>query len=144
MAHGWHSSRTVIEVVTDDMPFLVDSLTAELNYQGVTVHLVIHPIFSVTRNARGLLTDWHPAASDEGKPESFMHIEVSEPSDPAVLARLTGRIEQVLEDVRAAVEDWPKMKANVGSLIEELAASPPRKIARDEITQDPGVSRMAE
>ena len=134
-AHGWQSSHTVIEVVTDDMPFLVDSLTAELNYQGLIVHIVIHPILSVARNSKGVITDCHPASKGDGKHESFMHIEVSQQSDPAVLARMTGRIEQVLEDVRASVEDWPAMKQNVAALITELNAQPPKKIAKSELEQ---------
>ena len=48
--HGWHTSHTVIEILNDDMPFLVDSVTAELNYQGLTVHLVIHPIVNIARD----------------------------------------------------------------------------------------------
>ena len=42
--HGWHSTHTVIEIVNDDMPFLVDSVTMEVNRQGLTLHLVIHPV----------------------------------------------------------------------------------------------------
>ena len=42
--HGWKSNHTVIEIVNDDMPFLVDSVTAELNRRELTVHLVVHPI----------------------------------------------------------------------------------------------------
>ena len=42
--HGWISHHTIIEMVNDDMPFLVDSLTAALHRRDLTVHLVIHPI----------------------------------------------------------------------------------------------------
>ncbi|HVO16179.1 MAG TPA: hypothetical protein VMV26_13250, partial [Alphaproteobacteria bacterium] len=49
--HGWMSPHTAIEIVNDDMPFLVDSVTAELNRQDLTVHLVIHPIVEVVRDA---------------------------------------------------------------------------------------------
>ena len=134
-AHGWNSPHTVIEVVTDDMPFLVDSLTAELNYQGLIVHLVIHPIFTVRRNTKGELKSCSPATEGEGKPESFMHFEVSGQSDPAALARLTSRTEQVLEDVSAAVQDWPEMKDRVAALIEDLSAESAKKVARDERAQ---------
>ena len=132
--HGWQSSHTVIEIVTDDMPFLVDSLTAELNYQGLTVYLVIHPIFAATRTAKGKLTDCQPSINGSAQSESFMHIEVSEQTDPAALARLTGRLEQVLLDVRAAVEDWPKMNAQVRDIIADLEARPPA-IEKKEIDQ---------
>src|SRR5262249_40815913 len=50
---GWHSSHTVVEMVNDDMPFLVDSLTAALNQRDLTVYLVIHPIVRVLRDRAG-------------------------------------------------------------------------------------------
>ena len=51
--HGWRSPHTVIELVNDDMPFLVDSVTTELNRRDLTVHLVIHPTVLTRRDARG-------------------------------------------------------------------------------------------
>ena len=53
--HGWRSEHTIVEVVTDDMPFLVDSVTAELNRRDLTVHLVVHPILRVRRDPSGRL-----------------------------------------------------------------------------------------
>src|SRR2546428_8244887 len=75
--HGWHSTHTVVEIVNDDMPFLVDSVTMEVNRQGLTVHLLIHPVLRVTRDGAGELAEGTaPAASAEGRLESFMHLEV--------------------------------------------------------------------
>src|SRR5688572_26781245 len=66
--HGWQSSHTVIEIVNDDMPFLVDSVTMEVNRQGLTLHLVIHPVLRSRRNAGGqLLAVAAPAESTEGR-----------------------------------------------------------------------------
>src|ERR1051326_8223515 len=53
--HGWQSTHTVVEIVNDDMPFLVDSVTMEVNRQGLTLHLVIHPVLRTVRNAAGEL-----------------------------------------------------------------------------------------
>ena len=52
-SHGWQSTHTAVEVVTDDMPFLIDSVTMELNRQGVGVHLIVHPVIAVHRDADG-------------------------------------------------------------------------------------------
>src|SRR6476659_5394895 len=52
---GWHSTHTVVEIVNDDMPFLVDSVTMEVNRQGLTLHLIIHPLVAVNRDADGTL-----------------------------------------------------------------------------------------
>ena len=51
--HGWSSRHSVLEIVNDDMPFLVDSVTWALSGRGLTVHLIIHPILRVRRDARG-------------------------------------------------------------------------------------------
>src|SRR3954467_13302147 len=54
--HGWQSTHTVLEIVNDDMPFLVDSVTMELNRQGLALHLVVHPVLRNLRNSGGELT----------------------------------------------------------------------------------------
>src|SRR5262249_51453576 len=53
--HGWASTHTVIEIVSDDMPFLVDTVTMEANRQGLTLHLLVHPVLRVLRDAKGEL-----------------------------------------------------------------------------------------
>ncbi len=126
--HGWRSARTVIELVNDDMPFLVDSVTAALTGEGRTVHLVIHPVMRVERDATGRLARLHePDAKTNGKTlrESFMHIEVGEESDAKRLAQLVARLEQVLSEVRAAVEDWQKMRQRLTRIVDDLKAAPP-------------------
>src|SRR5918996_1580248 len=84
--HGWQSTHTVIEIVNDDMPFLVDSVTMEVNRQGLTLHLVIHPVLRTRRSGSGeLLGVSAPGDSAEGRLESFMHVEVDRQTDPAKL-----------------------------------------------------------
>ena len=54
---------SVIEIVTDDMPFLVDSVMAELADRGLDIRLVVHPVFTVQRDAEGHLAVFAGAAS---------------------------------------------------------------------------------
>jgi glutamate dehydrogenase len=124
--HGWHSTHTVVEIVNDDMPFLVDSVTMEVNRQGLTLHLVIHPVLRTVRNRQGeLLSASSPGASSEGRLESFMHVEVDRQTGPAKLADLEAGIARVLGDVRAAVEDWRAMQTRMADVLArvELARS---------------------
>ncbi|RKP47633.1 NAD-glutamate dehydrogenase [Trinickia fusca] len=116
--HGWHSDHTVVEIVNDDMPFLVDSVTMEVNRCGFTLHSAIHPVFRVWRDQNGAIERIEPggaaAAADDAalkhaRLESFIHFEVDRCGDAARLAELRAHIASVLGDVRAAVEDWPKM-----------------------------------
>ncbi|HEY3872946.1 MAG TPA: NAD-glutamate dehydrogenase [Actinocrinis sp.] len=106
--------RTAIEVVTDDMPFLVDSVTAELSRLGHGIHVVFHPVLTVDRDLAGELRavpDADPTAPPQGTVlESWMHIEIDrQPDDAERHAAIESSLRRVLWDVRAAVEDWPKM-----------------------------------
>ena len=116
---GWHSDHTVVEVVMDDMPFLVDSVTAALNREDLVVFLVIHPIVPVKRDGAGRLKDVGAAAAPEGRNESFMLFEVSHISG-ARLGEVRAAVEAVLADVRVAVDDWRPMRKALGDIIGEL------------------------
>src|ERR1700688_135565 len=120
--HGWKSNHTVIEIVNDDMPFLVDSVTAEINRRELTVHLVVHPILRVKRDGKGALSGlWAPAEAAEGSSsESWMLLEIDEESVHATLEGLCQGLGRVLGDVRAAVEDWPKMRGRLSDLLARL------------------------
>ncbi|MEQ9641960.1 MAG: NAD-glutamate dehydrogenase [Alphaproteobacteria bacterium] len=103
--HGWQSPHTVIELVNDDMPFLVDSITGCLSRFGADVHLVIHPVIGIARDGAGNRT----GLDDDGIGESLMHIEIDEQPDTATLEKLAADLAVVLADVRAATEDWQPM-----------------------------------
>ena len=120
--HGWTSTHTVVELVNDDMPFLVDSVSMELNRLGSGVHLIIHPVARVRRDETGLLLDVLPfdTPAEDAQLESFLHAEVVRETDPEHLDRLRTGLERVLEDVRAAVEDWPAMVARAREVIADL------------------------
>src|SRR6267378_387038 len=122
--HGWQSSHTAIEIVNDDMPFLVDSVTMEVNRQGLTLHLVVHPVLRVTRDASGELVEVSaPADSTTGRLESFMHLEVDRQTDPAKLAELESGIAKVLADVAAAVRDWRAMQARMADVLSRIESA---------------------
>lgn len=123
--NAWSSEHTIVEIVNDDMPFLVDSVTAELNRLDLVVHLVIHPIFHVKRDEQGRLTEIMETADDaDAQAESVMLIEVTEQSEAAVLEAITRQLEEVLAQVRAAVTDWEPMVARMTEATETLRALP--------------------
>jgi glutamate dehydrogenase len=135
---GWRSAHTIVEIVNDDMPFLVDSVSAELNRLDAKVHLVIHPILTVERDAKGRLTNLH---GPDGAPtgalrESIMHVQVNEQPSQRHEAIREGLLD-VLADVRAAVEDWRPMREHCREVIAELEESPP-PLPQEEV--DAGIS----
>ncbi len=122
--HGWQSTHTVVQIVGADMPFLVDSTTVEVNRLGLTLHLVLHPVLHVTRDAQGRLQDVAPpAARGEGRLESFMHLEVDRQTDPARLLEIEQGLARVLADVAAAVADWQPIRSRLRGLVDELGAA---------------------
>ena len=125
--HGWTSGHTVVEIVNDDMPFLVDSVSMELNRLGSGVHLIIHPVVRVRRDETGQLLDVLPfdTPAEDAQLESFLHAEVVRETEPAHLERLRAGLERVLADVRAAVEDWPAMVERAHEVIADVERVPP-------------------
>jgi glutamate dehydrogenase len=128
--HGWQSTHTVIEIVNDDMPFLVDSVTMEVNRHGLTLHLTVHPVLRANRQAEGAepaqtLLGILPDDSPAGLRESYMHVEVDRISDAARLDTVAADLARVLGDVRASVQDWKKMAAKLREILAELARRPP-------------------
>ncbi|GLY24922.1 NAD-glutamate dehydrogenase [Micromonospora sp. NBRC 101691] len=120
--------HTVVEIVTDDMPFLVDSVTSLLNSHHLDVHLLVHPLVVVRREPLGRLTevaaDVEPDDAIDGDiVESWMHIEIDPIRDATQRDRLRTELQRVLTDVREAVEDWPKMRQQALDLAEELSAA---------------------
>lgn len=131
--HGWASRHSVIEIVNDDMPFLVDSASMEVNRQGLTLHLVVHPVLAVQRDAQGRLTAVQPRrAAPQWPRESWMHIEVDRLVDAASREALREGIERVLADVRAATADYRAMLAQLVAAIEEVGAQVPAAAAADQ------------
>jgi glutamate dehydrogenase len=124
--HERRPAVSVLEIVNDDMPFLVDSVLGELAEQGIEVGFIVHPVLSVERDAAGRLTAFRGARPVGGAlRESLIHIHVVPIDDDARRAEVVAALERVLADVRAAVTDWRAMLARVEDEIAQLKAHPP-------------------
>jgi glutamate dehydrogenase len=138
-AHGWQGDHTVIEVVNDDMPFLVDSVTTALANLDLQVIMLIHPILHLRRDAEGVMTRLLPADAppEPGDlTESVMHLEITEQSDPVLLERIARELAEVLSDVRAAVEDWRPIQDRVHAITAEVADLPGTAGGEDDDTEE--------
>ena len=108
--HGYQSAFTIVEMVNDDMPFLVDSVSAAINRHGLAIHMTVHPIYRVQRDSRGRLTSIEKPGSKSGRDESYVRFVVDREADKQHLDLLDHEIRKVLADVRVAVRDWRKMR----------------------------------
>src|SRR3984885_12961875 len=110
---------TVIDIVTDAMPYLVDSVTMDLNRQLPDIRLIVHPLFTVHRDVTGAAHGTGAADTDaDAVRESWMHVELGTVDDPA---RLAADLRRVLDDLRVAMEDQRRMRSAARDLVEMLA-----------------------
>src|SRR5205823_6615925 len=95
-------SISVIEIVNNDMPFLVDSVMGELTERGLVTRLIVHPIIEVERDKTGKLKGPPKAAGSnrDAARESLIHIHVSRVDDVARRTEIVQALEQILEQVR--------------------------------------------
>ncbi|MGY3055769.1 glutamate dehydrogenase [Streptomyces sp. TE3672] len=153
--NGWTCSHTVVEVVTDDMPFLVDSVTNELSRQGRGIHVVIHPQVVVRRDVTGKLIEvlaegngiatgpqGRKGAEDKKNElphdalvESWIHVEIDRETDRADLQQITADLLRVLSDVRETVEDWDKMREAALRIADDLPGEPLDDLADEEVNE---------
>ena len=121
--HEWAADgHTVVEVVTDDMPFLVDSVTMALTTRDRAIHVVIHPQLVIRRDVTGALQEVCDGDRvDDDEPdlmrESWMHIEIDRETDPRQLDEIDGQMSGILRDVREVVEDWDKMNTQALQIV---------------------------
>ncbi|WAL64165.1 NAD-glutamate dehydrogenase [Amycolatopsis cynarae] len=127
---GWTREATVVQIVTDDMPYLVDSVTAKLARDGVQVQRLVHPIVVVSRDITGKLLEIHPNADVATPPagaaaESWMYVEIDRITDPNRSRELDTHLTSVLGDVREVVEDTDKMVQAALDVAADLETTPP-------------------
>lgn len=134
---GWQSKYTIVEVATDDMPFLVDSLRMEINRKGYKVHFMIHlGEMKLKRDKEFKVIDVLPFETSKNNAmlEAPIYIEIEHESDKQILKNLQTGLENILNDVRVSVEDWPKMRERMRVVIEELNELP-RTIDQEDIQE---------
>ena len=129
----------VVEIITDDMPFLVAALLAAVTRVGGEVRRILHPIVVVHRDQDGKLADVLIRADPDAPPsdalaESWMRLELA----PLAVspADLRQKLLQVLCDVREIVGDAEPMGERAAEVADALTtqqaspgATPPSDVA---------------
>jgi glutamate dehydrogenase len=135
---NWQSTHTIVQIITDDMPFLVDSVGMELTRLGFTMHLIIHAGgIKVERNEKGKILQVlpHDAPVEKAISEAPLYIEIDRQSDAQTLETIQENLQRVLRDVRVAVADWEKMRQRVFYALEELERMKPPAVDMEELEE---------
>src|SRR3954470_14263764 len=130
---GYETPGSVVETNTEDWPFLVDSVTADLRARGLGIQRVLHPIVGVERGADGAITAvLHPR--EASRRESVMHFDLDRRLPQPELAELETALRGVLTDVRRAVRDFPTMADRARRMV-QLAGAGAARYADDEVDE---------
>lgn len=128
--HGWTSSHTIIQILTTDMPFLIDSITSNLLEDGNALHMLIHPVLEHRRDKDGKMVSKGGSVATE----SVMHIEITAMSNQAEIDTLAEKLKQVTDFVHASVEDWKPILKKIEETSENLNLAP-KSVARAEVKE---------
>lgn len=111
----------VIEIINDDMPFLVDSISEEIARQGLKIHKIIHPIIPILRDDKGQITEIGDKQREKNIPyESLIHIQLKFNPNEALISKLLQRLEDILKCVRLSTHDWSPMLQEASNSINDM------------------------
>ena len=122
---GEACQHTIVELVNDDMPFLVDTCSLVLQEMNLGVHLIVHPVLQVKRDKKGTLTSLGSGTGKNAGKESFIHIHLEKQTDPAVMASIEFHLKSSMEMVRTTVADWQPMIDELEKAIAEVGRNAP-------------------
>ncbi len=120
IADGWDADRTLIDVVSADQPFIIDSLLAALEAMGVRVHVVTYAVVDVPRTDGAICGPITTATGPSA--ESIVHIEIERIDSTVGLSELRRELVDTMADVAIAVADWLPMRSRSLELATELDA----------------------
>lgn len=112
---GWLCPHTVVAVLQEDMPFLVDSIRIEMNRRDIDIHAVKSVIFDVERDAKGNLKRFigRPSAKKKAKSvksEALIFLEVGLHTQPKAMDDIHQSLQSVLRELETAVIDYEPMR----------------------------------
>ncbi|MBT9582212.1 NAD-glutamate dehydrogenase [bacterium] len=119
-ADGWTCHHTVIEIILNDRPFIVDTVRAELKRIGLRLSYMLHPILHLSRDPKGELARTIDQDSGQGgEAYELFFVEKMEGDDRC--SEVAQRIESVLKDLLLATDDYQAMKAQAQQVRQTLA-----------------------
>lgn len=133
---GWESSHTVLFVLHPNIPFLIDSMRMEVNAQELNIHTIHYTILNPERDGDGNLIELKGAVKRPLEPgeEALIVMEVDRHSGEQALVHLRTEIEEILQEVRTAVSDFPNMREKAIAILDELE-DPPASLNADEVQE---------
>ncbi|MFC3153357.1 NAD-glutamate dehydrogenase [Litoribrevibacter euphylliae] len=121
--NAWQSTHTIIQVLGQNMPFMIDSMRMELNRRHITIHSIYYNLIATQRDDNKLLKSWNPPENDNIDKEVIIHLEVDRHTAKKQLTELQKSLSKILNDVESCVHDYKSMRDKVTDISEEINQS---------------------
>ena len=132
--HGWSAEGTVVECNLEDVPFLLTTMTEELTRLGLDSTHAMHPVMGVRRDDDGRVIAVMPARQATSR-EAWIHLILTDHLDEEGRQAVRSRLERVLDDARAATEDFEAMKRQIDEVTFQTRASAGARYRPDEVDE---------
>jgi glutamate dehydrogenase len=126
--------KTVIDIVSDDMSFLIDSIAAEIARQNRVINVIVHPVFYFIKEKKGKISGKQAKKKEKAFAQSHIHIELGSAITESQLDELQESILRVIRDVNFATQDWLQMKERLLNTQVSLKKAP-KKYKKEEIEE---------
>ncbi|WP_320822396.1 NAD-glutamate dehydrogenase [Reinekea sp.] len=114
--HEWQSQHTIVSILHNDFPFVIDSARLALNKLGMNIHAVFYGTFSVLRSADGQFTGF----AEDGNKELMLCLEMDRTSIPKQRLAIEAALSEVMDDVIYVVDDFAQMIAKTQEVVTDL------------------------
>jgi glutamate dehydrogenase len=123
--HGWQSSHTIIQVIVDDMPFLVDSIRMAINRSNITSHLILHNPMHFFRDKKGKVSGFVDKSerNEKHSSETVFLIEIDRQARDSDLKKLAEELRTVISEVSLSVADWQSMREKLSEISQDFDKS---------------------
>ena len=133
---GWQSSHTIVEIITKDMPFLVDSVRMAMTRENIASHLLLHCPLKIKRDENAKISGLSnlKAEQESSSTKTVFFIEIDRQTDSSVIESFKKELESVLVDVSVAVDDWQPIRKKLIAVTKELPKRHHNK-SKDEVSE---------
>ena len=133
---GWQSSHTIVEIITKDMPFLVDSVRMAMTRENIASHLLLHCPLKIKRDENAKISGLSnlKAEQESSSTKTVFFIEIDRQTDSSVIESFKKEFESVLVDVSVAVDDWQPIRKKLIAVTKELPKRHHNK-SKDEVSE---------
>lgn len=129
------NERTRLNIVYDNRPFLVESVTAAITQHYKFINTLVHTVIYVKRDKNGKITKSSAEYFKDGIAQSHVYIKLEGTVPDSQIPAMKSYLYKVINDVYYATNDWQLMKQKLRECQQSLNIAPSNKYSDAEIEE---------